>query len=56
MTTRQPGAASSAPVTLTPSAPPVANAGPNQTVECEGSGGTSVAMDGSGSRDPMAMR
>jgi hypothetical protein len=34
------------------SSPPVANAGPNQTVECAGGGGATVTLDGAGSRDP----
>ena len=31
---------------------PTANAGPSQTVECQGSGGATVTLDGSGSSDP----
>jgi hypothetical protein len=33
------------------SSPPVANAGPDQTLECQGGGGATVDLDGSGSRD-----
>ncbi|MBI1956722.1 MAG: hypothetical protein HYS38_10040 [Acidobacteria bacterium] len=32
--------------------PPVANAGPDQTVECAGASGASVTLNGSGSSDP----
>ena len=32
--------------------PPVANAGPDQQIECGGPGGTMVTLDGSGSNDP----
>src|SRR5262249_55306438 len=32
--------------------PPVANAGPNQTVACAGQNGTAVTLNGSGSSDP----
>ncbi len=32
--------------------PPVANAGPDQTIECASSSGTAVALNGSGSSDP----
>ena len=32
--------------------PPVANAGPAQTIECTGHNGTSVTLDGRGSSDP----
>jgi photosystem II stability/assembly factor-like uncharacterized protein len=43
-------------ITLTvrqaPVMPPVANAGPNQTVECSGHNGTPVTLDGSRSTDP----
>jgi hypothetical protein len=35
-----------------PSAPPVARAGPDQTVECASPSGTTVMLDGSGSSDP----
>jgi hypothetical protein len=31
--------------------PPIANAGPAQTVECQGNGGANVMLDGSGTRD-----
>ena len=33
------------------SSPPTADAGPNQTVECQGAGGATVTLDGSRSRD-----
>ncbi|MBI3646088.1 MAG: hypothetical protein HY233_09015, partial [Acidobacteriales bacterium] len=46
------GAGSSTLEAFTPDQPPVANAGPNQVVQSEGPGGTSVTLDGSGSSDP----
>ena len=35
-----------------PNRPPVAQAGPDQTIECGGPGGTAVTLNGSGSSDP----
>jgi len=48
---------SSGPVTVTinvvsPNRPPVADAGIDKTVDCDGSGGATVILDGSGSSDP----
>lgn len=45
-------AAKSTVVTVTANAPPGADAGPDQTVECTGPDGATVTLDGTGSSDP----